>query len=96
MGWLMARSQLEAHLDILEVLVAKPLEFAIILCQIDANPRTLKTHLTFLMAQGLVERLPLERKRLVYLITDRGLAVFDTLRGREHTQSEELLLMPIE
>jgi predicted transcriptional regulator len=88
----MARSQLETHLDILEVLVAKPLEFTIILCQVDASPRALETHLDFLITQGLVERLPLEEKRWVYIITGRGLAVLDTLRAQAPPAREEPLL----
>lgn len=92
----MARSQLEKYLDILEVLVVRPLEFEIILCQVDENPRTTEERLSFLIAKGLVERLPLGSKRLVFTVTDRGLSVLDTLRRREHSKREELQLMPEE
>ncbi len=96
MGRLMRRSQLETYLDILEVLVVKPLEFAIILCQIDTDPHALETYLEFLLARGLVERLHLGKKRFVYVITDRGLTVLDTLRTSEQAAREELLWMPEE
>jgi predicted transcriptional regulator len=92
----MTRSKLEKHLDILEVLVAKPLEFEIILYQVDQNWEVIKKHLDFLIANGLVERLPLGHKRVVYSVTERGLAVLETLRGTEHNRQLDQLLLVYE
>ncbi|MGB9134465.1 MAG: winged helix-turn-helix domain-containing protein [Candidatus Bathyarchaeia archaeon] len=92
----MTRSKLEKHLDILEVLVAKPLEFEIILYQVDQNWEVIKKHLDFLITNGLVEKLPLGDKRVVYSVTEKGLEVLETLRGTEYTRQLDQLLLVYE
>ncbi len=89
----MTRSKLEKRLDILEILVAKPLEFEVILYQVDENWEVVKKHLDFLITSGLVEKLPLGKKRVVYNITIKGLAVLDALRGQEYPQHHDQLLL---
>jgi predicted transcriptional regulator len=92
----MTRSKLETYLHVLEVLVAKPLEFELVLYQVDEKWRVVKNHLDFLIANGLVEALPLGKKRVIYSITDRGLAVLDALRGQEYLQQHDHLLLAYE
>ncbi len=89
----MTRSKLEQYLEILEILVAKPLEFEIILYQADRNWEVVKKYLDFLIACDLVERLPLGNKRVVYNITDRGLAVLESLRGEGAKHRDQVFLV---
>ena len=79
----MTRSKLENCLRVLEALVAKPLEFEIILYQVDQNWRIVKKYLDFLISHGLIERLHLDEKRVVYAITEKGFAVLNALQGQE-------------
>ena len=92
----MTLSKLEKYLNILEVLTVKPLEFEIILYQVDENWKTVKKHLDFLIATDLVEKLPLDKKRIVYSVTEKGLAVLDALRGQEYSQQHDQLLLVYE
>lgn len=90
----MTRSKLDRHLDILEALVAKPLEFEVILYKVDENWQVVRKQLDFLIATGLVEKLQLGKKRAVYVATERGLSVLDTMRGQECSpQADQILLV---
>lgn len=80
----MPRSRLEKYLSILDVLVPEPLEFESISYKTNIECKTLRRHLSFLVEHNLVEGRPLDRKRTVYAITERGLAVFKTLQAQEY------------
>lgn len=92
----MTRSKLEKCLEILEALVVKPLEFEIVLYQVDENWQVVKKHLDFLISNDLVEKLPLGKKRVVYSVTDKGLAVLEALRGQEYLKQHDQLLLVYE
>lgn len=92
----MTQSKLEKYLAILETLVAKPLEFDIILYQVDENWEIVKKHLDSLISRGLVERLPLGEKRVIYAITEKGLAVLNALQGQEYLEKHKNLLLVYE
>jgi len=79
----MTRSKLENYLRILEALVAKPLEFEIILYQVDQNWKVVKKYLDFLISHGLIDKLQLDEKRVVYAITEKGCAVLNALQVQE-------------
>lgn len=80
----MTRSKLEKYLNILEVLVPKPLEFEAISYEANLECKMLKRYLGFLTLHKLVEELILDNSKLAYALTDRGLAVFKTLQAREY------------
>lgn len=88
----MTRSKLERYLEILEVLAVRPLEFEIILYQVDENWEVVRKHLDFLVANGLVEKLPLGKGRAVYSVTDKGLRVLEAFREREYPELHEHFL----
>jgi len=92
----MTRSKLERYLSILEVLVSRPLELEIILYQVDEVWGILKEHLDFLILHGLVEKLPLGKKRIVYLVTEKGLALLRTLQGQEYLDEHKNFLLVYE
>ena len=92
----MTRSKLEKYLSVLEALVARPLEFDIILYQVDENWKVVKKHLDFLISHGLIERLPLGEKRVVFAVTEKGLAVLDALRGQEDLEKHSQLMLVYE
>jgi predicted transcriptional regulator len=87
---------MEQYLSILEALVCRPLEFEVILYQVDQEWPIIKKHLDFLVSNGLVEKLPLDAKRIVYAITDRGSLVLKGLRGQEYLEEHEHLLLVYE
>ena len=89
----MTRSKLERYLSILEVLVSRPLELEIILYQVDEEWGILKEYLDFLILHGLVEKLPLDKKRVVYTVTEKGLALLRTLQGQEYLDEHQNLLL---
>jgi len=92
----MTRSKLERYLSILEVLVSRPLELEIILYQVDEEWGILKEHLDFLILHGLVEKLPLGKKRVVYTVTEKGLALLRTLQGQEYLDAHQNLMLVYE
>jgi predicted transcriptional regulator len=92
----MTRSKLEKYLSVLETLVARPLEFDIILYQVDDNWEAVKKHLDFLISHDLVERLPLGKKRVVYTITEKGLTVLDALHGQEDLEKYSQIMLVYE
>ncbi len=92
----MSRSRLEKYLGILEVLVPKPLKFESISYRAKIECGVLRHHLDFLMSHKLVEERISSKGRAVYAITDRGLAVFKTLRAREYLQKIRHVLPVVE
>lgn len=80
----MAPSKLEKYLSVLETLVSQPSEFESIFSQVRNENIDLKKTLDSLISLNLVERLPLGKKKIVYVVTERGLAVIRALHGEKH------------
>lgn len=92
----MRRSKLERYVSILEVLIPRPMKFEVISYKTSIECGMLKRYLSFLTSHKLViERLTSE-EGAVYAITDRGLAVFKTLRAQEYFQKLKNILPVIE
>ncbi len=80
----MRRSKLEIYIDILEVLALKgQLKLTHIMYKSNVNCQVLKTQLDFLVKNGLVEERFLRKERVVFGITQRGIAVLRTFREIE-------------
>ncbi len=72
----MRRSKLEMHVDILRVLAHKgPLQISHLLSEASINYNVLKEHLGFLISQGLVAEIEVDKNRIVYANTERGTSV---------------------
>jgi predicted transcriptional regulator len=72
----MKRSKLEMHVDILKVIANKgPLQMPILLCEAKVNCNVLKEHLDFLIKQGLVAEISVDKNSVVYANTGRGTSV---------------------
>jgi predicted transcriptional regulator len=80
----MRRSKLEMYLDILRVLAQRgPLKLTHIMYKANVNCGVLKEYAEFLISQGLVEERTIGKARVIYAITERGIAVlksFNELR----------------
>jgi len=92
----MSRSRLEKYLSILEALIPQPLEFEGVSYKSDIECSTLKRYLDFLLYHDLVEERRLSKKRAIYAITERGLAVFKTLRAQKYFQKLKNILPVVE
>ncbi len=69
----MRRSKLEMYIDILQVLAWRgPLKLTHVMYKANVNCSVLKEHLDFLIRYGLVEERTVEKKRIVYAVTQRG------------------------
>ena len=69
----MQRSKLEMYTEILKVLAQRgPLQLQHIMSQANLNGDILKGHLEFLIKQGLIEELGVEKSSVVYANTTRG------------------------
>ena len=78
------RSKLEVHLDILRALARYgPLKLTHIMYKTATNCRNLKTCLEFLIKQNLVEERAAGKKRVAYVITERGVTALKHLRQLE-------------
>jgi predicted transcriptional regulator len=72
----MRRSKLEMYVEILRVLAQKgPLQLKPLMSQGNVNCNILKEHLGFLIKQGLVEEVVVDKNNVVYANTDRGTSV---------------------
>ena len=77
----MSRSKLEMYVDILKVLADRgPLKLTHIMYKANVNCGVLKEYLGFLIKQGLVEERIIEKGRMFYAITSRGVAVLKGLK----------------
>ncbi len=77
----MRRSKLETYIDILEVLSFKgPLKLTHIMYKSNVNCNVLSDHLDFLMKNGLVEERAVEKQRVVYALTQRGIGLLKAFR----------------
>ncbi len=79
----MSRSKLEKYLSILEVLVSNTQRFEDISFKTKIECGSLKRLMNFLTSHKLIEERPFD-EGVVYAITDRGIAVFKTLRAKEY------------
>jgi predicted transcriptional regulator len=70
---IMRRARLEIQIDILKVLARHgPLKLTHIMYKANVNCNVLRQYLDFLIQQNLVEEQTLNKKRVVYAITERG------------------------
>ncbi|UCE28709.1 MAG: transcriptional regulator [Candidatus Bathyarchaeota archaeon] len=77
----MRRSKLEMYIDILKVLAQKgPLKLTHIMYKANVNCSVLKQYLDFLISQNLVEEQTVGKKRIVYVVTDKGRTVLKYFR----------------
>ena len=79
----MSRSKLEKYLSILEALIPNPRKFEEVSYQTKIECGTLKRYMNFLATHKLIEERPSD-EGVVQAVTDRGLAVFKTLRAKEY------------
>jgi predicted transcriptional regulator len=92
----MTRSKLERYLSILEVLVPRPSRFDKISYEVKTDIATLKQHLDFLILHKLVEERPSKKGKSVFAVTERGLAVFKTLRAQKYLQKLRSIMPVVE
>ncbi len=92
----MPRSKLEKYINILEVLVPKPIELEKISYETNIECRMLYQYLNFLRANKLVEKRSSSETKTVYAITERGLAVFRTLQAQKYLRKLKSILPMIE
>jgi DNA-binding IclR family transcriptional regulator len=79
----MTRSKLEKYLSILDALVPHPRRFEEVSYQTKIECNSLKRYMSFLGTHKLIEERPSD-EGVEYAVTDRGLAVFKTLRAKEY------------
>jgi len=82
----MSPSKLDKYLNILEVLVARPQKTDYLARRVHMEQRVVKRHLDFLVSNGVVEKRRFSDKLILYAITERGLAVFKTLRALKYIE----------
>ena len=87
----MSRSKLEKYLSILEVLVSNTQRFEDISFKTNIECGALKRLLNFLTSHKLIEERSFD-EGVVYAITDRGIAVFKTLRAKEYFRKIRTIL----
>jgi predicted transcriptional regulator len=72
----MRRSKLEMYVGIVKVLAQRgPLQVKQIICETNINGNTVTEYLNFLIKQGLIEEIALDKNNVAYANTDRGAAV---------------------
>jgi predicted transcriptional regulator len=77
----MRRSKLEMYIDILKVLSQRgPLKLTHIMYKANVNCSVLKEYLDFLIEQELVEEKTVGKKRIVYVVSEKGLKVLKYFR----------------
>lgn len=79
----MSRSKLEKYLSILEALIPQPRRFEDISYQTKIECSNLKQYISFLSTHKLIEERSSD-EGVVHAVTDRGVAVFKTLRAKEY------------
>jgi len=80
----MSPSKLDKYLNILGVLVVRPQKTDYLARRVRMEQRVLNRHLNFLVKNGVVEKRRFSDKLILYAITERGLAVFKTLRALKY------------
>jgi predicted transcriptional regulator len=81
----MRRSKLESYEDVLGALVKKPLTIDGIAYKTNIDCVILRRRLDFLMENGLVKE-RISSKKILYAITERGIAVFKTLNFQKYLE----------
>ena len=77
----MRRSKLEMYIDILKVLAQRgPLKLTHIMYKANVNCSVLKEYLDFLINQKLIEEKTVGKKRIVYVVAEKGLEVLKYFR----------------
>jgi predicted transcriptional regulator len=77
----MRRAKLEIQIDILKALARHgPLKLTHIMYKANVNCNALGQYLDFLIQQNLVEKQTLNKKRVVYAITERGRTILKYFR----------------
>ena len=72
----MRRSRLEMYVDILNVLALRgSAKLTHIMYNANVNCSVLREYLQFLIGQGLVEKRALGKRRVAYVISNKGLTV---------------------
>ena len=80
-GVYMRRSKLEMYIDILKTLAQRgPLKLTHIMYKANVNCSVLKEYLDFLIEQQLVEEKTVGKKRIVYVVSEKGLQVLKYFR----------------
>jgi len=82
----MSLSKLDRYLNILEALVDRPLRTGQISRRTRMELPAVKRHLAFLVTNGVVEKRRFRNRQVLYAITERGFAVFKTLRALKYLQ----------
>jgi len=82
----MSPSKLDRYLNILEVLANRPQKIDQIARKAHVEQNVLKRQLYFLVLNGVIEKRVLSDKHIVYAITERGFAVFKTLRALKYLE----------
>lgn len=77
----MRRSKLEMYIDVLRVLAHwGPLKLTYVMYKVNISSSGIKEYLNFLIEQGLVEERTIGKKRVVYVITQRGITAIKGFR----------------
>ena len=82
----MPLSKLDKYLNILEAIVDRPLKIDQIASRTNMELQVLKRHLVFLVANGVAEERRFRGRHVAYAITERGFAVFKTLRALKYLE----------
>jgi len=82
----MPLSKLDKYLNILEAIVDRPLKIDQIARRTNMEPQVLKHHLVFLVANGVAVERRFKGRHVAYAITERGFAVFKTLRALKYLE----------
>ncbi len=81
----MRRSKLETYIDILKVLSQKgPTKLTHIMYKANVNCNLLKEYLAFLLNQDLVEKRTICKSKVVFAVTQQGVAVLKYFRELKH------------
>ena len=91
----MRRSKLESYEDVLGALVKKPLTIDGIAYKTNIDCVILRRRLDFLMENGLVKERILSKK-ILYAITERGIAVFKTLNFQKYLETVASTIMAMD
>lgn len=82
----MPTSKLDKYLNILEVLVARPQKTDYLSRRLHIDEPVLKRNLAFLVSNGVVEKRKFNDKLTLYAVSERGIAVFKTLRALKYLE----------
>ena len=77
----MSRSKVERYIDVINVLARLgPLRFTHVMCKANLNSNSLKELLELLIEQGLVEEHTINKQRVVYAATQKGMIILKYFR----------------